>query len=76
MAREAVELLAATDGVVTRISANADLARILLLAGRDDEARALIEEARAMAERKRSPVLLDQLDELAAKAASSSRPVS
>ncbi|HEY7693115.1 MAG TPA: adenylate/guanylate cyclase domain-containing protein [Gaiellaceae bacterium] len=70
LAREAVDLLAPTDGVVTKIGANADLARILLHAGREDEARTLIEDARGMAERKGSRVLVERLDELAAEAAS------
>jgi ATP/maltotriose-dependent transcriptional regulator MalT len=74
LAREAVELLAPTDGVVTKVSALADLARILVLAGRDEEARALIGEARRMAELKGSPVMVDRLDELAAEAAPT-RPV-
>jgi hypothetical protein len=53
-----------------------DLARVLLLAGREDEARSLIDDARAMAERKGSRVLIDRVDELAAAAASFSRPAS
>ena len=69
LAREALELLAPTDGIVTKIAATSDLARILLLAGRDEEARALLEDARGMAERKGSRVMVDLLDELAAKAA-------
>jgi ATP/maltotriose-dependent transcriptional regulator MalT len=73
LAREAVELLAPTDGVVTKVSALADLARILVLAGRDEEARALIGEARRMAELKGSPVMVDRLDELAAEAAPTRR---
>ena len=75
LAREALELLAPTDGIVTKVAATADLARILLLADRDEEARALIEDARAMAHRKGSRVMVDQLDELAAEAAKA-RPVS
>ena len=75
LAREAVELLAPTDGIVTKVAATTDLARILLLAGRDEEARALIEDARGMAERKGSRVMVDRLDELAAEAAQA-RPVS
>jgi len=74
LAREAVELLAPTDGLVTKVAAHTDLARILVLAGRDEEARALIDEARAMAELKGSPVMVDRLDELAAEAAPT-RPV-
>ena len=75
LAREAVELLAPTDGLVTKIGAHTDLARILLLAGREAEARALIDDARVMAKRKGSPALLDRVDELAAAVSSSSRPV-
>jgi ATP/maltotriose-dependent transcriptional regulator MalT len=74
LAREAVALLAPTDGVVTKVSALADLARILVIAGRDEEALALIGEAREMAELKGSPVMVDRLDELAAQAAPT-RPV-
>ena len=73
LAREAVDLLEPTDAVVDKISAQTDLARVLLLAGREDEARTLIDDARAMAERKGSRVLLDRVDELVA---ASSRPVS
>jgi ATP/maltotriose-dependent transcriptional regulator MalT len=74
LSREAVELLEPTDGIVTKIEAHSELARILLLAGRDAEARTLIEEARSMAERKGSRVILDRLDELAAETAAV-RPV-
>jgi class 3 adenylate cyclase/tetratricopeptide (TPR) repeat protein len=73
LAREAVDLLEPTDAVVDKISAQTDLARVLLLAGREDEARTLIDDAQAMAERKGSRVLLDRVDELVA---ASSRPVS
>jgi ATP/maltotriose-dependent transcriptional regulator MalT len=73
LSREAVDLLEPTDAVVDKISAQTDLARVLLLAGREDEARTLIDDARAMAERKGSRVLLDRVDELVAAA---SRPVS
>ena len=75
LAREAVELLAPTDGVVPKLAAQADLARILVLAGREDEARSLIEDARAMAERKGSRVMVDRLDEFAA-GMTPARPVS
>ena len=66
LARQAVELLAPTDGLVTKVAAQADLARILLLVGREDEARSLIEDARAMAVQKGSRVMVDRLDELGA----------
>jgi hypothetical protein len=62
-------------GHVQTLVAQTDLARILVLAGHDEEARILIADARAMAERKRSPVLLGRVDDLAAEAAAS-RPIS
>ena len=74
LAREAVGLLAPTDGVVAKVAASTDLAHVLLLAGRGDEALAVIAEARAMAERKGSRVMVDSLDGLAAEAAHT-RPV-
>jgi len=74
LAREAVGLLAPTDGVVAKVAASTDLAQVLLVAGRHDEAGTLIAETRTMAERKGSRVMVDRLDELAAEAASS-RPV-
>jgi class 3 adenylate cyclase len=73
LAREAVQLLAPTDGVVAKVAASSDLARILLLAGRDDDARALIAKTRALAARKGSRVMVDRLDELAAEAAQARR---
>ncbi len=76
LAREAVGLLAPTDGVVAKVAASSDLARVLLSAGRHEEARVLIAEARTMAERKASRVMVDRLDELAAEvAAARPRPV-
>ncbi len=74
LAREAVGLLAPTDGVVAKVAASTDLAHVLLLAGRGDEALAVIAEARAMAERKGSRAMVDSLDGLAAEAAHT-RPV-
>jgi ATP/maltotriose-dependent transcriptional regulator MalT len=74
LAREAVELLAPTDGVVTKVAAQTDLAWILMLAGRDEEAQALIEETRTMARRKGSQVMIDRLDELGVRPAPT-RPV-
>jgi ATP/maltotriose-dependent transcriptional regulator MalT len=74
LAHEAVQLLAPTDIVVAKVAASSDLAWVLLGAGRDDEARALIAETRTMAERKGSRVMVDRLDELAAEAAQA-RPV-
>jgi tetratricopeptide (TPR) repeat protein len=73
LAREAVQLLAPTDGVVAKVAAATDLVHVLLLAGRNDEAQALIADARAMAERKGSRVMVDRLDELAAEAAQARR---
>jgi len=49
-------------------------AELLSKLGRDEEALALIGEAREMAELKGSPVMVDRLDELAAQAAPT-RPV-
>ena len=57
-----------------RLRAGASDLPILVLAGRDEEALALIGEAREMAELKGSPVMVDRLDELAAQAAPT-RPV-
>jgi hypothetical protein len=74
LAREAVQLLAPTDGVVAKVAASTDLVHVLLLAGRGEEARALIADAHVMAERKGSRVMVDRLDELAAEAAQT-RPV-
>ncbi|HZQ66004.1 MAG TPA: adenylate/guanylate cyclase domain-containing protein [Gaiellaceae bacterium] len=69
LAREAVDLLAPTDGIVNRVSALTDLAGILLLAGREEEARSIGAEARALAERKGSSVMVERLDSLTADAA-------
>jgi predicted ATPase len=64
LAREAVDLLRATDYVVNQVSALADLAGVLGLAGREPEAREFFAQARALALAKRSPVMVERLGEL------------
>src|SRR3954468_16406817 len=64
LVREAVALLEPTDYVVNRVSALSSLAGVLLLSARDKEARELLEQARALALEKSSPVMLAQLGEL------------
>jgi class 3 adenylate cyclase/tetratricopeptide (TPR) repeat protein len=67
LARQAVQILDPTDDVVAKVSAKADLAWILRLAGREeDTARTLIADARALAERKGYRVMVDRLDQLSA----------
>jgi ATP/maltotriose-dependent transcriptional regulator MalT len=67
LVREAVALLEPTDYVVNRVSALSSLAGVLLLSARDKEARELLEQARALAVEKSSPVMLEQLGELDAE---------
>ena len=57
LAREALEILAPTDGVLLKFGALLDLAEVLRLAGREDESRAALEEAQALAELKGSAVM-------------------
>jgi class 3 adenylate cyclase/tetratricopeptide (TPR) repeat protein len=66
LAREAVAILAPTDDVVSQIAVGADLAWILLLAGQEGEAKALIAAMRALAEQKGSLVMVERLDGLVA----------
>ena len=66
LARDAVAILAPTDDVVSQVAASADLAWILLQAGQEGEAQTLIADARALAERKGSLVMVERLDALLA----------
>jgi tetratricopeptide (TPR) repeat protein len=50
--REALEILAPTDGFLFKFGALLDLAEVCRLAGRSDEARAAVEEARSLADAK------------------------
>jgi class 3 adenylate cyclase/tetratricopeptide (TPR) repeat protein len=59
LVREAFELLAPTDAVVFRHDTLLDLAEVLRLAGRTDDARATLAEAMSIAERKGSPVMVE-----------------
>ena len=67
VAREALKLLEPTDYVVNRVSALACLASVLLLAGREDEAGELLDQARSLAVTKGSPAMVTLLDELDAE---------
>ena len=68
LARAAVELAAATDGVIMRLGVLFDLAEVLLCAGLTDEAVTTLAEAARLAERKGNLVLAGraaaQLEEL------------
>jgi predicted ATPase/class 3 adenylate cyclase len=64
LAREAVELLAPTDYVVNQVSILATLSWVLLLEGREPEARTALAEAQELARAKGSRVMLERLGEL------------
>jgi tetratricopeptide (TPR) repeat protein len=55
--REALEILGPTESVLLQHGALLDLAEVHRLAGRDDQARAALEEALRLADVKQSPVL-------------------
>ena len=57
LVREALEILEPTDAVLLRFGALLDLAEVLRLAQREDEARAALRDAQALAEQKGSPVM-------------------
>ena len=57
LAREALEILAPTDGVLLKFDALLDLAEVQRLAGREDESRAALEEAEALADLKGNVVM-------------------
>ncbi len=67
LAQRAVGILAPTDEPVTKANAIVDLAEILLQANQPDQARALLEEARAMYEAKGDVVSPERVDLLLAK---------
>jgi tetratricopeptide (TPR) repeat protein len=66
LARDAVELLEPTDDVLNQVNAYACLASALLVSGQEHEARQALSRAQALAEAKRSPVMLARLRELEA----------
>jgi len=57
LVREALEILEPTDAVLLRFGGLLDLAEVLRLALREDEARAVLRDAHALAEQKGSPVM-------------------
>ena len=66
LAREAVDLLDATDALFVQVEALLDLAEVLRLAGRDDEARSALERARELCELKQITALITRLEALLA----------
>jgi ATP/maltotriose-dependent transcriptional regulator MalT len=64
LAREALDLLAPTDAVLLKFGALADLAEVYRLSGREDEALAALEDARQLAEEKRSSAFVDAAQRL------------
>jgi class 3 adenylate cyclase/tetratricopeptide (TPR) repeat protein len=62
LAREAVAIGAETDMVDARGDSHADLAEVLMLAGRDDEAQAALKEARALFDLKGNLVMLERMN--------------
>ena len=57
----AVEILGPTDAVLFQHGALIDLAEVLQLAGRDEDARTALGEALALAESKRSTTMQEQV---------------
>ena len=56
--REALDILAPTDAVLLRFGALVDLAEVLQLAGRTEEARDALAQAGELAEIKGAPVMV------------------
>jgi class 3 adenylate cyclase/tetratricopeptide (TPR) repeat protein len=67
--RDALAFLEPTESVLLQYGALVDLAGVLRLAGREDEAEMALEEARELARLKQSPVLEAAVDALLAEAA-------
>jgi class 3 adenylate cyclase/tetratricopeptide (TPR) repeat protein len=59
LVREALEILAPTDAVLLQVETLLDLADVLALAGRDDDAQTALDEALKLADRKGSPVMVE-----------------
>ena len=70
LVRQAIEMLASTDALLFQSDALLDLAEVLRVAG-SSEVRGTLEEARALAEAKGSPVVVSHIDRLLASASSS-----
>ena len=70
LVREAIEMLAPTDAVLFQCDALLDLAEVQRIAG-SHEALATLEEARALAEAKGSPVVVATIERLLTSASSS-----
>jgi tetratricopeptide (TPR) repeat protein len=68
LAREAIDILAPTDAVLLQFLAFLDLAEVLQLAGRTDEAMAAVGEALKLAELKESPVMVAAAERVLAAA--------
>ncbi|MGN6429309.1 MAG: ATP-binding protein [Gaiellaceae bacterium] len=75
LAREAVDLLEATDALFVQVEALLDLAEVLRLASRDDEARSALERARELCEIKQITALVTRLEALLASLEAGDRQI-
>jgi len=75
LAREAVDLLGATDALFVQVEALLDLAEVLRLARRDAEARSALERARELCELKQITTLVTRLEALLASLEAGERQV-